>query len=1116
MFLRSLAIRGFKSFADKTVLEFAPGVSVIVGPNGSGKSNLVDAIAWVLGEQGPRALRGSQMADVIFAGSPGRPALGMAEVTLVIDNEAGLIPVPESEIEVGRLVYRSGESQYLVGGRTARLMDIQELLSDTGIGRALHTVVGQGQLEDVLVARPEERRQFIEEAAGIAKHRRRKERAQRKLLGLDQDLLRLQDVMAELKRRLRPLKQQAEAATKYEGLQGEAQGLAWRLAAARLRELYRERDSGRPEWEEGQARRSEAEERLRSLDAEIAALTERLSQAERSLSGGEVAEAEAARVRVTAEAALREAVRTEGDARARLAEEAGRAGRLFALEEDTEALSAQSRETTTALEEKEAELAQVERAFGEADRRRRDAEEARRDARERASERRAELLSLRRSLEISRSEQERLTAALGGVRRRREEVQRERDDLEEEVERLDARSTPGADRLARLKREGERFQAEVQELERRERGLDARRQAIDARRGALAETPGRRFLNKGAGRAVGLLSELVRVDPGHEKAVAAALGPLADAVVYADHADAVADAADAPGATFLVADTDRNRGFVLPGERTLLSVVHPDPRAAAATAAALRHVYLASDRKEALRKHRRHPGAAFVTSEGTLVGPALVRTAPAPSEEELGLRREEVAVDRELARVSRELSDKRQALTRLNAERASVEEALRRADALITAAADRMARMDGDLAALRREREVLEDRLGGVQEHVGSAAAAIGEGPERGDPEQVLEELPPVPEPPITLRVEVESLRRDLRRLEERLASRQAEVRRLRHGDPEVLRTEADRATSVREEAEGVLRDAESGATAATARREEAARAVAVIRSDEAEANRAWRAAAALLQSLRDNYEEQEQTRRDVDRRISEAERVLRDGHGQEPEEAVAALDPEDTVAGFQKRSDLVARRMTLLGRVNLVAAEEYRELQERHDFMQREIDDVKSARRDLQEVIREVDRKVIEIFDAAFADVAGEFAGLFSQLFPGGEGRLRLTDPDDLLATGVEIEARPGRKRVKRLSLLSGGERALTALGFLFAIFRARPSPFYLLDEVEAALDDVNLHRFLELIRGFAETSQVILVTHQKRTMEAADVLYGVSMGTDGASRVISQRVADAVPGRR
>src|ERR671918_336751 len=509
MFLRSLAIRGFKSFAEKTVLEFAPGVSVIVGPNGSGKSNLVDAIAWVLGEQGPRALRGGQMADVIFAGSPARPALGLAEVTLVIDNEAGLIPVPDSEIEVGRVVYRSGESQYLVGGKSARLLDIQELLSDTGIGRALHTVVGQGQLEDVLVARPEERRQFIEE---------------------------------------------------------------------------------------GRVRRSEAEGRLRTLDAEIASLTERLAQGERALTDAEASEAEAARDRVTAEGALRGTVRAEGESRARLAEEAGRTGRLFAIEEDARALERDLESTTAGLRHMEEELRRAEVAFAEADRRRREAEEARRLVRERATVRRAEVLSLRRSLEVSRSEGERLRAALGEVGRREAEAQRERDDLEEEVERLDARSTPGSDRLARLQRESDRLTGEAETLDERRRDLDGRRQAIRARRDALAETPGRRFLRTGRGHALGLVADLIRVDAGYEKAAAAALGPLADAVVYQDHARAVVDAAEAAGATLAVADEGHGRGFVLPGERPLLSAVHADRGAAAVVAAALRPVYLARDR----------------------------------------------------------------------------------------------------------------------------------------------------------------------------------------------------------------------------------------------------------------------------------------------------------------------------------------------------------------------------------------------------------------------------------------------------------------------------------------------------------------------------------------
>src|SRR2546421_4377517 len=265
MFLRSVTLRGFKSFADKTTLEFTPGISVIVGPNGSGKSNIVDAIAWVLGEQGPRALRGGQMADVIFAGSPNRPALGMAEVRLVIDNEAGLIPVPASEIEISRTVFRSGDSEYRLGGRPCRLMDIQELLSDTGVGRALHTIIGQGSLDEVLSARPEERRQLIEEAAGIAKHRRRRERAERKLAGMEGDLLRLQDLVGELRRQLKPLKQQAELAARHDALTREADDLARKLAAARLRTLLAERDLRGPGWELARARQAEARTRMEAL-----------------------------------------------------------------------------------------------------------------------------------------------------------------------------------------------------------------------------------------------------------------------------------------------------------------------------------------------------------------------------------------------------------------------------------------------------------------------------------------------------------------------------------------------------------------------------------------------------------------------------------------------------------------------------------------------------------------------------------------------------------------------------------------------------------------------------------------------------------------------------------
>jgi chromosome segregation protein len=1108
MFLRSLQLRGFKSFAEKTTLEFAPGLSVIVGPNGSGKSNLVDAIAWVLGEQGPRALRGGHMADVIFAGSPGRAGLGMAQVSLVIDNTEGLIPVDLSEIEVARVVYRSGESQYLLGGEPVRLMDIQEMLSDTGIGRVLHTLVGQGQLEDILTARPEDRSQYIEEAAGIAKHRRRKERAQRKLASLDQDLLRLQDVMAELKRQLRPLKQQAEAAGRYEELSGRSDEMAWRLAAARLRDLYAERDGGRPGWDEGLRLRKGSEERLAALDGELSTLGRRLADAERALGDAEAVATQAAAERSSAEAALREAVRAEGEARAAVAAEAGRTGRLRALQEEVKRTELLLSQTVSTLEERQAALQEAERSFAEADRVRRDAEESRRHARELALTRRAEAQGVRRTLELATVERERLVGALTEIRGRESEAERERERLEGEIERLDAEATPLADRQAGLQPERERLAAAVAEAEDRGRELDARRQALEARKSALAETTGRRFLRDRSGRAIGLLAGLIEVEMGWDRAVAAALGPLADAVVYEDLERAVADAPGAAGATFAVASGGRG-GFVLPGERSLLSVLRADPRANAVVTSLLRHVYLAADRDEAVAKHRRHPGASFVTPDGVLVGPALVRTAPTPSEDEIAVRRDQIGVERDAARARKELTAWRESVARVDVELAGLADGLRAADDRITKAAERMGRIDADLAAIRRERQILEERLSGIDETVSRAGEALedhADVPEEGP------DLPPAAEPPLQLRVEVEALRRDRRRVAQSLALHRSEVERLRAEDPDQLREAAAEATEVRERAEEVLREAEARAAEAAAAREEVARTAGEVRAAEAEANRAWREAAAELQRLRDEYEDQEQARRDIERRIGDAERLLTEGHQRDPAKAVAALDEDDTVPSLQKKADLMARRLALLGRVNLVAAEEYRALQERHDFLHREIEDVKRARRDLQVLVADVDRKIVEILDTAFRDVAGEFSSLITTLFPDGEGRLMLTDPGDLLATGIEIEARPGRKRVKRISLLSGGERALTALAFLFAIFRARPSPFYLLDEVEAALDDINLHRFIDLVREFARESQVLLVTHQKRTMEAADVLYGVSMAKDGVSSVISQRVAEAV----
>jgi chromosome segregation protein len=1108
MFLRSISIRGFKSFADKTVLEFIPGASVIVGPNGSGKSNLVDAISWVLGEQGPRALRGGQMADVIFAGSPSRPGLGMAEVKLVIDNTAGLIPVPMTEIEISRTIFRSGDSEYRIGGQQVRLLDIQELLSETGIGRALHTVVGQGQLEEVLQARPEDRRKYIEEAAGIAKHRARKVRAERKLAGLDQDLLRLKDVLAELRRQLKPLKQQAEMAARHEQLTAQAEDLSRRLAAARLRALHHERDRRRAGWDEGLELRRAAREQLDALDARVLHASDERHSAARVMAAAEAAARAALAGRSEAEHALRRSVDAEAAAREQLASQATRAARLSAVDEELGRVQGQLATIVSGLGEQERALSEAEAAFHAATERRREAEETRRRMAEEAAGRRAEVDTLRRSLAGYERERERLDASLRDLRERAAEIGSEREALDADVERLDGQSSPLSERRRRLEQERRTLVEKIEELEDVERRHSARRDLLDARRRDIEETPGSRFLQTHRGRGVGLLKDLVRVEGGLERALVAALGPLADSVVYEDADRALADAPEGDGAILSIAAGGPVR-IGMSRERSLLSAVDADPAARGIVSTVLRDVYLAGSVEEAASKQREHPSASFVTAEGVLIGPSVIHTAAEVDARAREIRAELAVIEHDLAATRTALRPHRQRLGEIGKEIAFLGEQVDASDAEITVSAERMVRLEADLGVLGREQELLDQRLGALDDNAAAWRERLADVEPARDG---LPELPQAPEPPIRARVSVESSRRDRSMLDARLAELREERDSLAALDPAQLKAGLEAAEAARAAAEAELARHEGLEVQATSAREDAAAAERAAAEHEAEVNRLWREASTELDRLRETYEDEDRLRGDIERRVREAERLLREGHGADPDEILATLGDEDTVDSLQKRSELVQRRLGLLGRVNLLATGEYEALQERHDFMHRELEDVRRARRDLLEVIARVDREITETFDAAYRDVAVEFERLIAGLFPGGEGRLILTDPANPLESGIEIEASPGRKRVKRISLLSGGERALTAMAFLFAIFTARPSPFYLMDEVEPALDDVNLHRFLKLVEGFAQQAQVMIVTHQKRTMEIAGMMYGISMGKDGTSKVVCQTMASPV----
>ena len=1104
MFLRSITIRGFKSFADKTTLEFVPGVSVIVGPNGSGKSNLVDAISWALGEQGPRALRGGQMADVVFAGTPSRPALGMAEVKLTIDNSAGKIPVPMSEIEVSRTIFRSGESEYRIGTKLVRLMDVQELLSETGIGRALHTVVGQGQLEEVLLARPEDRRKYIEEAAGIAKHRRRKERAERKLAGLDQDLLRLGDVLAELRRQLKPLQQQAEMAKKHESLSAQAEDLAQLLAAARLRALRREEERRREGWDQGLRERTEARERLDALDGEVLEAADTRADASGTFAEADRAFRVAAAEREDAEVAYRAAVDHEATTRERAAAGSTSVARQKALADEVARGEGRLASIVEELATKEAALDAAEDAFRREDERRRAIEEERRRIGEEEAGRRGELQTLERSLTEADRERSRLAADLNAVRQTIAGVAAERETLEADIEQLDGQSAPLADKHGQLEDERRRLVERVEELEAAERGMRSRKELLDARLGDIEETPGSRFLANHRGRAVGLLKDLVKAQPELERAVVAALGPLADAVVYEDPTRALEDATGGDGAILAIA-AGGPVPLGIPGERALLSIVDAAPAARGIVSTVLKDVYLADTLDDAAAKHAASPNVSFVTREGILVGPAVIRTAREADARAREIRAELKVLAHDLSATHQQLRPRRDRIEQIATELEFLREQIDAADSDITSAAERLATLDRDLAGLRREEDVLAQRVAAID---ANETAWRNRLTALGPPVVDLPELPPWPRAPIQARVAVETLRQARHQHDLRLAQLRAERDELTALDPHRLGEELKLAVAARAAAEAAARSGESVFHAAAATRDAAAAAEREAAERAAAVNSRWRQASTALARLRERYEEEDRQRGDIERRIAEAERLLREGFGADPDGLLERLREDDTVESLEKKQELVQRRLGLIGRVNLLAAGEFEVVQERHDFMQRELDDVRRARRDLLEVIAQVDREITQTFDSAFRDVAVQFERLIGDLFPGGLGRLLLTDPANPLASGIEIEASPGRKRVKRISLLSGGERSLTALAFLFAIFTARPSPFYLMDEVEPALDDVNLQRFLQLVGGFAGDSQVLIVTHQKRTMEIAGMLYGISLNKDGTTKVVAQRL--------
>ncbi len=1175
MYLKTLTLRGFKSFASATTLNFEPGITCVVGPNGSGKSNVVDALAWVMGEQGAKSLRGGNMADVIFAGTSSRPPLGRAEVSLTIDNSDGALPIDYNEVTISRTLFRNGGSEYAINGTPCRLLDIQELLSDTGMGREMHVIVGQGQLDSVLSATAEDRRAFIEEAAGVLKHRRRKEKALRKLDSMEANVARLTDLVGEIRRQLGPLARQAEVARKAHIVQSDLRDARARLLADDLVQMLanlKAEQADEAALRERRAKVESAQNEARALLGELesaaakaapevneaAEMWYRLSSVRERLRGTATLANERMRLLGTPEAQERDGRDPDDlDKQAARARESERE-----LREEQGAAADTLASLITERKNREAEAADAEKALTAVHR-------GLADRREGLAKLTGQVSAKRSRLEATEAEVQRLRTAHTQALARAKEAQEKYRALEQQAVGAESgeEELRAAHEAALLALDEKEVTAAALLEKQRETQTEiatwqARREALDL---TLARKDATGALVEGSAPGIlGVIADEVHVEPGYENAIAAALGQWADAAI-ADSVDSAADAlrhsrqTEAGVANVVIAGA-RAAGSAEfdsppPVGTWARSLLRLTPRVTPALEQMLAGVVVVDTLAEA--RAAAGEGLTGVSVDGDVVAPTHARggLAGGPSTLELHAAREEA--DAKISEYSSELEDVSGAV-------GPAQEAVQHAQSSVDSALAELNESGSQLAAVSRQLA----ELGATARSSGSEAERANEAIEQalGSREVILEELSaltdrldseqsaPQDEAGLTeatsrrdeavsaasrARSKETDARLALRTLEERMRAisgraesleraarterqaRQAAQERARRRARQAsqARTVADGAARVLVAIETSLERAQHQRDAMETRRKERDHQIAQVRSKLDELGTQYA-------ELTDVVHKDEVARASQQAKIEQLQHKSVDELGLDPEilveefgphQMVPTLDGEEMTevpfvrAEQEKRLRKAERSLATLGKVNPLALEEHNALEERHKFLADQLNDIKNTRKELLGIVEEIDARVETVFADAFEDTAREFEGVFAHLFPGGAGKLTLTDPSNMLTTGIEVEARPPGKKVKRLSLLSGGERSLTAVAMLIAIFKARPSPFYVMDEVEAALDDVNLGRLIELFADLRRSSQLIIITHQKRTMEIADALYGVTMRGDGVTTVISQRMQEA-----
>ncbi len=1184
MYLKSLVLKGFKSFADRSALALEPGITAVVGPNGSGKSNISDAVLWVLGERNAKNLRGQAMEDVIFAGSSARKPVGIAEVDLVLDNSDGTLPVDFSEVAITRRMYRSGESEYLINGTVARRMDVLDILHDTGLGTGTHSIISQGSLDSILQSKPEDRRALIEEAAGVLKHKQRKAKSERKLEHMDQHLTRVKDVAAEVERQLGPLERKAKRALAYQGLSAELSELTLALAVDDLRALQRA-------WDEAVAREQAIDEELAQKKAAIAEAEARAEELQEKIRRDSADAGELAKSHRRASSAVE-----RFDGATLLLHEKRRAaqGRESELRVELEAGKARRAAAEAERAQAAAQVGQVraDRERADADVERLATEHAELTERHRALDREAASLTearrvAERAQEQARRElaatQESLASGLAHVKLieghgKELELQLERSQAEA-VALSEAAAGGEAELAALVEREAAARNAVSGAFTGREEARAALDEARDeasllaseikgleeVERASAAAGPARAWLLDHAGDVSGALaplSHVLRADAGSEALVERLLGGDVAALLVDDPAQASAVAAalascDEQGEVVLVARADGRAEGPEPlsrvaaaqgGGRALVDGLSYPPEAARAVEALLGDVVVCDGLDAALAAHARDAlGARFVTEDGCVVWPnGKVTLGAAAADDAEGV----------LAR-ARRLDDLRERLASAEAERdraqeasTATEEALRRAQGESLRLSQELAELRGKTDAARADARRAEEKLAAVRREFEDIER------QRAEAERTVAEARPSVE---ALEQRLAALAQELEESAARLEEAQDSVVPLRKQAAQVrdalaeaklkAATLAERETYTARVVDARQREIEQADAADAEARDALARKVVAqeriepllalmeelsdsarrrTRALEDAANAAQDAAGgmhhaanearAAARAAHDAFDEANarmgQARVDKGRlevQVEAAVNAIVHDCKTPLDHALALPELEDRGA-CEDQAFKLRRRIANMGTINPDAADEYERLKTRYDYLAAQLADLDGARRALGKIVRVIDARMKDDFIRTFDAVNKNFSEIFAVLFPGGSAELSLVDPEDLENTGVEVTAQPRGKRITKMMLMSGGEKSLTALALLFAVYRIRATPFYILDEVEAALDDSNLRRLTAYLGTLRDRTQLIMITHQRRTMEMADVLFGVSMQADGVTKVVSQKLEHAL----